>query len=789
MDNNFFQTIKESLKGQYGGVIAAILPGGKEEGKHYVCGSLAGGPGKSCKTSLLTGSGTDYATDEKWGDIISLAAQAWKMQPLDAAYALAKQYGITVKGNSLGKANAVLAQFLPRALQPTPAAVSEPSGSFTPIMPIPENAPDLPAYPPYTAKYGYRNGQGKELFYMLRYDKKDGSKSMQPVCFCHDREDNRQWCFKMPPGQRPLYGLDRLAKADPNATVLLVEGEKAADAAQALFPDYVCMTWCGGCEAAALTDYKPIADRNIIIWPDNDAPGLTAALSLKKHIDAEKPEKEVIGGNTDLPPGLRIILPPEYLPPKWDLADEPPPDFDPVEFITHSLTPEEYAKGLFARNSKELGSAVLSYISDDEEEIILNSWPKLSRDALPGIVGEFVDLATADSEADPAAVLATMLVRFAAEVYGHARDKGPYIYVGEAIHPPRLFAVIAGNSSKARKGTSRQPVERLFERDQCDPEELAKLHLPPPAATSNGPLSTGEGLAHQVRENAETESGRDQHDKRLFIMDEELSNALSCIRREGNTLSMAIRVFWDSGEYTPLTKTDPVRVKGAHINFISHITRSELKAMLPSVHMVNGFANRILWICAKRTCLVSLPERMPRERIADLQLRIWKLVAQAQEVRQMTMTAAARETWQNVYAELSQEAPGDAGAIVNRAEAQTLRLALVYALLDGKKSIDTSHIISALALWRYAAESAALLFGASGGDPVEKKILALLRLCPSASSTIINKALGGHVSAERIQTAINNLEASNKVYVWEQRIQGKSGRPPKFVRLLEDGKK
>ena len=45
-------------------------------------------------------------------------------------------------------------------------------------------------------------------------------------------------------------------------------------------------------------------------------------------------------------------------------------------------------------------------------------WPELSPVALPGVIGEFVTLATRNSEADPAAVLATLLVRFGVEVYG-----------------------------------------------------------------------------------------------------------------------------------------------------------------------------------------------------------------------------------------------------------------------------------------------------------------------------------------------------------------------------------
>lgn len=145
------------------------------------------------------------------------------------------------------------------------------------------------------------------------------------------------------------------------------------------------------------------------------------------------------------------------------------------------------------------------------------------------------------------------------------------------------------------------------------------------------------------------------------------------------------------------------------------------------------------------------------------------------------MTVSAKETWRNVYKELSQEAPGDVGAIVNRAEAQTLRLALIYALLDGKNSIDTPHILSALALLRYAAESAAFLFGENVVNPVEQKILALLKFGP-ATATAIHKAFSGHVTKERLQTALGNLEASNKIRV-EKRPS--KGRPCTVVTLRD----
>jgi putative DNA primase/helicase len=75
---------------------------------------------------------------------------------------------------------------------------------------------------------------------------------------------------------RPLYNLNELTErlSDP---VLVVEGEKAADAARTLFPDYVVTTWAGGSNAPAQAAWDALERRNAVIWPDADEPGKKAA--------------------------------------------------------------------------------------------------------------------------------------------------------------------------------------------------------------------------------------------------------------------------------------------------------------------------------------------------------------------------------------------------------------------------------------------------------------------------------------------------------------------------------
>ena len=90
-------------------------------------------------------------------------------------------------------------------------------------------------------------------------------------------------------------------------------------------------------------------------------------------------------------------------------------------------------------------------------------------------------------------------------------------------------------------------------------------------------------------------------------------------------------------------------------------------------------------------------------------------------------TRTARECWIAAYDELSRGEPGLAGAATARAEAHTVRLALLYALLDCSDVIRLEHLEAALAFWAYSAASARWVFGDSIGDPTADEIWTLAR--------------------------------------------------------------
>ena len=131
----------------------------------------------------------------------------------------------------------------------------------------------------------YRDADGDPLGYVARYDVgSNGSRRKEIRVWSWGRRGDQpdQWaCGHWTRPERPLYGLDRLA-ARPDDPVILPEGEKACDAAAQLLPQYVAVTWPGGVQAIKHVDFRPLAGRRLLLWPDADEVGRECMASLAR---------------------------------------------------------------------------------------------------------------------------------------------------------------------------------------------------------------------------------------------------------------------------------------------------------------------------------------------------------------------------------------------------------------------------------------------------------------------------------------------------------------------------
>ena len=262
-----------------------------------------------------------------------------------------------------------------------------------------------------------------------------------------------------------------------------------------------------------------------------------------------------------------------------------------------------------------------------------------------------------------------------------------------------------------------------------------------------GGLSSGEGLVWAVRDEILKEQpiyegkGNDKRivghetvvddpgitDKRLLVLESEFSSVLKVASREKNTLTAIIRQAWDTGNLRILTKNFPAKAIDALIGIIGHMTRDELRRLITDTDMANGLANRFLWMCVRRSKCLPEGGSFHTANVTELvnQLRAAaEFAAQCEELRR---DDKARSIWHEVYPTLSEGKPGLLGAATSRAEAQVMRLATVYALLDRSRVITADHLMAGLAVWKYAEQSARYIFGTALGDPTADEILCQLR--------------------------------------------------------------
>jgi hypothetical protein len=406
-------------------------------------------------------------------------------------------------------------------------------------------------------------------------------------------------------------------------------------------------------------------------------------------------------------------------------------------------------------------------------------WPMMSRDAYYGLAGDVVEQIEPHTEADPVAILIQFLT-CAGNIIGNC----PHYQVEGSRHRANLFGVLVGQSSKARKGTSWDRISEIIKTaDERWFSDRAK-----------GGLSSGEGLINEVRDEFKKWNGKEGaweiidpgvSDKRLMVTEPEFAGALVAADRHGNTLSSVIRKAWDGGKLSTMTRSSPLCATGAHISLIGHITIEELRARLTRTDMANGFANRFLFMLVKRSNLLPFGgDELDDGLISELGERLKGAISSASNIGRVGWTSPARDAWKAVYGQLSEGKPGLLGAVTSRGEAQCVRLALVYALLDGAANIDLPHIRAALAIWEYAEASAAHIFGASLGDNVADDIMRALQNAgrEGMSRTAIRDLFGRHQSADRIGAALALLATRGRARTETRQT---AGRPTEIWIAME----
>jgi len=279
-------------------------------------------------------------------------------------------------------------------------------------------------------------------------------------------------------------------------------------------------------------------------------------------------------------------------------------------------------------------------------------------------------------------------------------------------------------------------------------------------------------------------------DKRLWVVESEFANVLHQGRRDGNTLSAALRDCWDGVDLKPATKSNRLYASQPHVCLSGAISPSELIGLMSARDLTNGFANRFLMIWAERTRVLPFPKETPEAMVEQLARRTLEVLTFVHADRhderdhlRMELSPQAQWRYAQLYrGELNDDlGDGTVSALLERRAPMLLRLAMLMALTDLQTRIDVQHIDAAMAWIRHATASVRFVFVSAAEEAklaqvleLSNRVLAFLRERGQATrSQISAECFRGKVSKVRIDASLEYLLACTPPKITVQSV----GRP------------
>jgi hypothetical protein len=542
------------------------------------------------------------------------------------------------------------------------------------------------------ASYTYIDEQGEVLYRVDR--RSDKSFEQRPA-------SGKRGAGAMQGVRLVLYRLPQvIAAVADNDVVYIVEGEKDADAIVKAGGIATCNPMGAG-KWSRVADHarEVLAGAFVVVVADKDKPGYAHAA-------------EVAASLGDVVASLFVV--------------EACEGKDAADHLASGHTLEEL---LFVEDA-DLGAADRVHVHDDVV-VVQREWPKLDPAALYGLADEIVRAIEPESEADPAALLFLTLGYWGAHVGAR-----PHATADGSKHPPRLNVVVVGETSQGRKGTAHANIKNLWE--IADEEFVRRRVL-------NG-FGSGESLVDHV-----TPQEDQIYDERLIVREGEFARLLKVAKRDGSTLSPIIRAAWDGERLAVRSRAKTSVADGAHVVVIADITPEELNRCLTETEQLNGWANRFLYVCSRRSKLLPEGGSLDDGLLGDLGCRLRDAAEIARGIGTMRRSDAGKTAWADLYHDLDADRPGGLlGAVTGRAAAQCLRLSVAYATLDGSHTIEAWHVDAARAAWAYCRASAEFIFGDAVGDEIADRLLAAVRRAgpDGLDLTAIRDVFNKHKSAD-----------------------------------------
>jgi DnaB-like helicase N terminal domain/Protein of unknown function (DUF3987) len=413
---------------------------------------------------------------------------------------------------------------------------------------------------------------------------------------------------------------------------------------------------------------------------------------------------------------------------------------------SHQFTAEQIVERAAARIQSIESHAARA---DDDDDLELDVIPKMGAEAFDGIAGDIVHCITPETEACGEAILMQFLVAI-----GNLFGVGPHAYVGATMHRCNLYMCLVGPTG-CGKGMAWDAVE--WQLGRTSEEFTAKPFL-------TG-MTSGEGVIMEAKEL----SGP------VLAVETEFARTITNMNRDGNSLNAILRQAFESTRLRIPTKNNPIIVEGSHLSLIAHVPPSELKGKLSPGDIENGLVNRFLWARAYLGRLQSNGgcfENVQRSLAPYFEPLIFAVDFAKALKHPYRRDRDAQALWDEVYGPLRVRPPGPHGSATARAAALTLRLSMIFAVLERDHEIRLHHLKSALAVWDYCDQTAKSIFGDGRTDRNMVKLIKAMEQAVNglSRSEISRKVFGGHVPKDELTRLLDAARSSGQLVYADQAI-------------------
>lgn len=355
---------------------------------------------------------------------------------------------------------------------------------------------------------------------------------------------------------------------------------------------------------------------------------------------------------------------------------------------------------------------------------------------------------------------------------------GDYFDLYEA-QPTNIFAVLVGDTARARKGTATRNVWTAFQKALDTPGTINPIDR-----YQWGGLASGQALLRQMQEAGEVKKG--------VSIEEEFETVLRGARstRDYNSiLNTIINKAWDGRMilHHTASKTNSYRVEPPYtVGILGNITREVLRSLLPPEMIHGGFANRLLWVPVRGS-----DHKVDPTRPVGLEPSVSVLVSKARDWRNDTayttpiFTTPAGDLIEDYY-QFLETAGGAYAKFTPRLHVMAARLAMIHALMDRSYAVTPEYISRGIALTEYCRTSLLWTFSDETGDDRVDYLIDLLRVRPDGMTAreyravFKDPAIGKRVQRQALQAGLVEVRVAPP-----SGAGSKGGRPTHLLGLSE----